>query len=386
MLNFDEIVKSLMDPKNPIFVSILIASVITVTIYWIFKYIINPSYEKFLEEKRNLELESARLMALFAELDPDPVIRIDSTGTIIENNVAAKEVFSVTDLKGKNICELLPSIFTNGIENVIYQTKTYTEQIDKKHYSILVRGNTDLKVAQIYFRDITGLKDYEKKLLNYQSKLKNLSEHLQSLIEEERIKIARGLHDGIGQNLSLMRIRLSKMMDESPNVDNIDNYSQLMSHLDEIIKEVRTISYSLRPKTLEEMGLWIALKTLINKVAKETGMSCEFNVVGQETRFDEKRELTIYRVIQESINNIAKHSKGTNFSVQIINSENILRIIISDNGVGFDVEKTFKEKSGMSSMGLLNIKERIESCSGNLKIDSNTNTGTMIVAQIPIEE
>jgi signal transduction histidine kinase len=382
----DQMLKSLLDPKNPIFISILIASIITVTIYWIFKYIINPSYKKFIEEKHNLELESARLMALFAELDPDPVIRIDPSGTIIETNKAAKEVFSITDLKGKNISELLPLISYKADEKIFNQTKIYTQQIANKHYSILLRGDTNLQLTQIYFRDITELKNYEEKLLDYQTKLKKLSDHLQSLIEEERIRIARGLHDGIGQCLSLMRIKLSRMMEDSTDMIHTQNYNTLIVNLDDIIKEVRTISYSLKPKTLEEMGLSIALKTLINKVANETGIHCDYNIVGEETRFNEKLEIMIYRVVQEAINNIVKHAKATHFSVQFIKSEKMLRIIISDNGNGFNVEEVLKKKSGMTSMGLLNMKERIESFNGNLKIESSTSIGTIIISEIPIIE
>lgn len=383
MTNFNEqIINALRDPQNPVYVSLLAVLVLFGTIYFFYKYGIIPLNEKFKKEKESIELKSAKMMALFAELDPDPVIRINNVGEILETNKAAHSVFENDTLIKKNIKDLLPFFSTDQNSLIKNETKTITQKIGEKYFSILYRGDENLNLAQIYFRDITELKKFEHTLLDYQIKLKNLSERLHEIIEEERQRISKGLHDGIGQSLSLLRIKLLKLQEESITQGHTSKFENLVLNLEEIISELKEITYSLKPKLLSETGLFLAVKSLIEKITQDTGIVGEINLSGNEIRLDEKLEISLFRIVQESVNNILKHSQATNFSVQLVYSSNIIRLIIADNGIGFDVNSVFK--NNLSGMGLVNIRERVENYNGIFKVESLTNNGTMLVAEIPI--
>ncbi|MEW6652004.1 MAG: PAS domain-containing sensor histidine kinase [Bacteroidota bacterium] len=383
MTNIDEqIINALSNPQNPIYVAFLAVLVLFGTTYFFYKYGISPLNEKFKREKESLELKSAKMMALFAELDPDPVIRINSFGEILGTNKAALAVFLDARLIGKNINEFLPVLLIEDYSCIKNETKTITQKIGEKYFSILYRGDATINLAQLYFRDITDLKKYEEALLNYQAKLKNLSDRLHNIIEDERKRISYGLHDGIGQSLSLLRIKLLKLQEKSKTVELSSYYEDMVLNLEDIINELKEITYSLKPKLLSETGLFLAAKSLIEKVSSETGIVGEVNISGKEVRFEEKLEISLFRIIQESINNILKHSKATYFSIQLIYSHKVFRLIIADNGIGFDVN--FVLKNNLTGMGLVNIRERVDSYNGILKIESHINKGTMFVAEVPL--
>ncbi len=383
----EDILKTFFEFRNPVYLTIFLIVGLFLFLFLVYRFLITPVYDKFKKEKESLELQSAKLTALFAELDPDPVLRIDPSGIIIETNYAARQVFKSKNLNGTNIKDLLPiknympALFQNS------RTQVLTQKINDRHYSILIRGNKEPKIAQIYFRDITEMVRYEDQLLNYQTKLRDLSEHLQDLIEVERKNIARGLHDGIGQTLSMMRIRLLKIMEGiSKEEPNFNNYKDILAFLDSIIRELKEISYSLMPRTLEEMGLGMALKQLVDKVSTELGISGEINAFGDELRMNSKMEISIFRIVQEAVNNIAKYSKADSFSVQLMISKSILRLIISDNGIGFDADRILSTKESSSGMGLINIRERVRNFDGQFKIETAPGKGTVLVIIIPIDQ
>ncbi len=384
MINFNEqIFNSLRDPQNPLYISLLAVIALFGTIYFFYKYGIIPINERFKKEKESLELKSAKMMALFAQLDPDPVIRLNQFGVILETNEATKLVFANSDIVGRKISDLIPTLRLPENSVITNETKTITQKIGNKYFSILYRGESSLNLAQLYFRDITELKNYEERLLNYQIKLKNLSEHLHDLIEEERRRISSGLHDGIGQSLSLLRINLLKLKEKSNNHSEFGSFEEMVLNLEDTIRELKEITYSLKPRLLEEMGLISAIRNLVNKVSKEAGINGELNAVGDEIRLEERLEVTIFRIVQEAVNNIIKYSKATEYSIQLIYDEASIRLIITDNGIGFDVNSILRGQG--PGMGLINMKERVESYSGNFKLDSFINNGTMLVAEIPIK-
>ena len=385
-MSLDDLIKSLFDPANPIYLSIFIVVGLFSLIYFINKNLINPSISKYKKEKENIELKSSKVMALFAQLDPDPLIRIDSTGTIIENNNAAQQILSTPNLKGKKINDVLPFINFSPVNDLKENySKLLTHKIDNRFFSVLYRSEPSLDIAHIYFHDITEIKTYQEKLIESQNKLRDLSDHLQDLIEQERQRVARGLHDGIGQSLSMLRIKLLRLSDTETNPAQRKNYQSLVDTLEDTIHELKNISYDLKPKMLEEMGLGFALKYLVDKVATETGLTTEVNVIGGENRLESKLEIYIYRIVQEAISNILKYSEATYFSIQLVISMQLLRLIISDNGKGFDILKvSSRNKPTLNGLGLINMRERVESYKGQLKIDSSAETGTMIVVEIPL--
>ncbi len=369
--------------NDPIFYSIFITIILFVLIYIIFRYVIFPLQKNYELEKKELELKNAQLMSLFAELDPDPVLRINLDGVIIFTNEAAKKLSPINLLEGKNVKEILPEIKFN-IKNFIEANKSrsFSHSINARYYSILFRGISSLNIAQIYFHDFTDKKKYERKLLHYNRRLKELSNNLQNNLEEERQRIARELHDSIGQNLLLMKLNLQNFENIFPRNDNgKNNYDDIIESLEKTIIELKSILFDLKPKILEEMGLGPALKSLCHKISNETKIKGSVNITGLDKRLNSKIEMSLFRIIQEALNNIVKHSNANEFNIQLIYNENLIRLMISDDGKGI-MKKDFNNIKGL---GLVNMRERIESLKGNFKIDSSPNNGTLLIFEIPKE-
>ncbi len=367
--------------NNPIFYSIFLVIVLLVLIYIFFKYVILPLQKNHELEKKELELKNTKLMSLFAELDPDPVLRINMEGIIILCNAAAQKLPGFNLPEGKHVSELLPRIKFNIADYILKdKSRSFSARFNGHYYSVLFRGISSLSIAQLYFHDYTEKKLYEKKLLHYNKRLKYLSSSLQDKLEGEKRRIAGGLHDSIGQNLLLMKLELQSLSDTIPLQDNND-IKKIIESLEKTIADLKVIILDLKPRILEEMGLIPALRTLCHRISAETGINGTVDVSGMEQRLDGKTEITIYRIIQEALNNIIKHSGASEFNIQLINTERLIRLMISDDGKGI-AEKDRKNTKGL---GLMNMRERIETMKGSFKIDSEIGRGTLLIFEIPKE-
>lgn len=373
-----EYLKYFLSPNNPILISLLFAVLVAVLVYFISKYIILPLNKKHQDEKHEIELKNSRLMALFAELDPDPIIRINSDGQILLSNQAAKKLFSLSDEPG-NIHSILPFLSTNEIRKGIESDNKFSDTIKmfENHYTVLFVGNSNLNIAQVYFRDIT-----KRKIL--EDRLKKLGNYLQEQIEEERNRIASELHDSIGQGLLLIKLRIQKIEQQLRSASGEKEFVQLDKILQDTISELKTIIYNLRPKILDELGLGPAITSLVNLVTDQSGIKGSLNIHNLNGRLDKRIELFTFRLAQETLNNIMKHSHAGEFNLIVQENPNNLRLIVSDNGTGFDL-KTVANQQELGGFGLLNMKERVESFGGEIKIDSTPGEGTVVMATIPIK-
>ncbi len=373
-----EYLKYFLSPNNPILFSILFVVLITILVYFISKYIILPLNKKHQIEKHELELKNSRLMALFAELDPDPIIRIDKTGKILLSNQAAKNLFT-SNPDSANIMVTLPFLTPDKIGTGIESDKKFSNTIKlyDNHYTVLFVGNSNLQIAQIYFRDIT-----KRKIL--EDRLKKLGHYLQEQIEEERTRIASELHDSIGQGLLLIKLRIQKIDEQLKEAYEDNEIRALDTILQVTIRELKTIIYNLRPKILDELGLGPAITSLVHVISEQSGIKGSLNINKLNGRLDKRLELFTFRLAQETLNNIIKHSDASEFNLILQENANNLRLIVSDNGKGFDLKSLTNEQE-FSGFGLLNMKERVESFGGELKIDSTPGEGTVVMATIPIK-
>lgn len=197
--------------------------------------------------------------------------------------------------------------------------------------------------------------------------------------EEERKRISKELHDGIGQQLSGVKMAFQKL---SRNLEIINpQFKQQMDQLSHIVSdsadEVRSISHQMMPKALVELGLIQALEDMLSKSLSINGIEYEFEHYGINDRLEEKVEVSIYRVAQELINNIIKHSGSTQVNLQLFKNAKKLVFIVEDNGKGW------KDTKG-EGHGLLNMKSRINSIKGELNLEPSPGSGTLATIRIPI--
>jgi len=204
--------------------------------------------------------------------------------------------------------------------------------------------------------------------------------------EEERERIARDLHDEIGQSITAIIMRCGALEQSFNCSEELRNsLGNIRSTASATMQNLRSIMLDLRPDVLDELGLSMAIRALIKERLTSAGIYCQFETNGLKTRLSPLIEITTYRVIQEAITNILKHSQATQATINLCLKPNFLIISIADNGLGFDHTHT-GNYVGMEGLGLRSMIERITILNGDLEIETALNAGTHIIVNIPLEE
>ncbi len=198
--------------------------------------------------------------------------------------------------------------------------------------------------------------------------------------EEERKRIAKDLHDGIGQTLSGIKLSLVTIVTKMPEEEVKVKLQSLSQTLDTACSDVRSISHQMMPRLLQEEGLIPAIGDMLEKSFRLSSISYNFEHYGMEGRVKENIEISLYRICQELINNIIKHSGATEVSVQLFRNGKNLVLLVEDNGKGF----AFQEKKS-SGIGLMNISSRVETVHGEFNLEPSPQSGTLATIRIPIE-
>lgn len=247
-------------------------------------------------------------------------------------------------------------------------------------------------------RDISAQKKAEQEIVNANLKLEELlkettkrkteleklSNDLVVVEERERKKFSRDLHDSLGQILTTLKINLDlSNASIQEDIQKSKAYIEESRNLvEEAVREVKQISYDLRPSVLDDFGLNAALRLQTSQFQKRVGIPTTLNLDLEDRRYDPSIETVLYRIVQEILTNIAKHSQATQVSIQLFKRNNILALTVSDNGIGFDMEKLSKREEQEAHFGLRNIQERVEFFGGKLYIDSAMGKGTEISVEI----
>lgn len=211
------------------------------------------------------------------------------------------------------------------------------------------------------------------KLRKERNDKKEFAEALIYAQEEERKRIARDLHDGIGQSLLMIKKQMEKTHDST--VEN-------QKLIGQTLEEVRHISRELHPIQLEKFGLTRALEDILNRVSESTDIFVSKDINIKSDKLDSKIELNIYRVVQESLNNIIKHSGANACKLEVIEHSGYIHCRVLDNGHGFDYELSLAKSK---SLGLQTMNERIANIGGTFSIEKNQPGGTVINFKVPVK-
>ena len=238
-------------------------------------------------------------------------------------------------------------------------------------------------------QDITEHRKAEQEVLDSREALRNLSARLMSTQETERRRVARELHDSIGQSLSAVKFMVERAISEQQDAgvpDQGNTLRTVVPVIQEAVEEVRRISMALRPTTLDDLGL-IATITWFSREFQTTypHMEVERLIEVEEFEIPEMLKTNIFRILQESMNNAAKHSQATRITVALRQVLGDIQLLVADNGVGFIPGKTPRHPSG-GGFGLVSMRERAELFRGSLILTSAPGEGTMIIAQWPLPE
>ena len=203
--------------------------------------------------------------------------------------------------------------------------------------------------------------------------------------EEERRRIAREIHDGLGQILTAVKFNLEILEDTlAGGSDERKRLEEVKNLLDNAMNEAREISYNLMPSVLDDFGLAPALQLFCEQFSTRRNIDVQFHAHGLARRLDPSIEIGLYRIAQEALNNVAKHAGATESTVQIIMHEEGIRMTIEDNGKGIAIRSQTVRRPGQEGMGLVSMRERAGSFNGILTIDSTPGKGTVVTAEIPL--
>jgi signal transduction histidine kinase len=226
----------------------------------------------------------------------------------------------------------------------------------------------------------------EAELKNSQEELKKFASHLHYIREEERIMLAREIHDELAQilialkiDMGLMKAKLSKWFLNVDEENFVANFNELYVKVDDTIKISRKIMSGLRSADMELNSLLDTMKQNLNDFQDKNNISCTFKTVLETINLNPKHAVTLLRVYQEALSNIVKHAKASSVNVSLKAESEQLILEIEDNGVGFD--QTVKTKS--DSYGVIGMKERVFLIDGKLLIKSELNKGTTVKIMIP---
>ena len=210
--------------------------------------------------------------------------------------------------------------------------------------------------------------------------LNQYSQNLITNIEAERQRLAMDIHDGLGQNLLTIRNNILRTLKQKGiSAKMQDTLDSLLDITTDTLEDTRAMSYNLRPPILNTMGLTVAIQTLTEKMRKSSALKIVLQMSNSIDGLVHKDlEINIYRILQESFNNVIKHAKASKIDLEIFQKNNFLEISFKDNGIGFD------QNSPLNGQGILGIKERISLLKGTLSIISDANTGTLLLIKIPI--
>ena len=237
--------------------------------------------------------------------------------------------------------------------------------------------------------DVTWRKISEEEIQKSREELRALASYLQSVREKERTAISRELHDELGQILTSIKMNLVMMGKElsnqlkGSNADYFENEISSMSELlDRSVKSVRKIITDLRPEVLVNLELIDALKWQVDEFNDKPGIKCTFNHNCAEIKFNNDITTAVFRIIQEALTNVRRHSNAKAVNIDMFCDENNLTLSIKDDGIGMTDFNDIKTKS----FGLLGIRERAIILGGNLKIISIPDEGTELVVNVPLKK
>jgi signal transduction histidine kinase len=262
------------------------------------------------------------------------------------------------------------------------QLKLQQAEITKKNYLL---WGLAVSIALLIF---AGISFYRKRQLQNKMSLQQAVMRQQDLAtraiinaeENERKRIAADLHDGVGQMMSAAKMNLSAFESEIPFKDEAQkiSFENLISLVDESCKEIRSVSHQMMPNALLKSGLASAVKEFLDRIDNRI-IKINLHAEGLQERLDSNTETVLYRVIQECVNNVIKHSGANKLDISLIKDADGISVTVEDNGRGFDTA----DKKKFEGIGLKNINSRVTFLKGTVDFDSSPGKGTLVAIHIP---
>jgi PAS domain S-box-containing protein len=273
------------------------------------------------------------------------------------------------------------------IEEIAYLTKT-GKQIPML-FSAAALKNKDKKIVAfvIIARDVTERKQAEEALRQSEQQLHFLSSQLLIAQEKERKRLSIELHDELGQSLMVVKLWLrsiqGSLREDQPELKR--DCDEMTVYINEISENIRRLSRDLSPSILVDLGLSVAIRSLVTSFTKRCNIENSLDIMDLDTKFSKEGQITVYRIVQECLTNIAKHAQATHVSVVIKEQDGHVYFCVQDNGKGFGVKKYLSNSAPAKGIGLAAMFEQVRMLGGSLDIWSQEAVGTKITFTLPLD-
>jgi PAS domain S-box-containing protein len=350
-------------------------------------------------ERRQEQIETAEQAALL-ELTQDSVFVIDMEAKILFWSRGAEAMFGYSKCYaiGKTSHQLLCTEFPQPLAEIREELMRVGHwegdlvKTGRDGRRIVVSGRWALQWGKrdqaprvlVISSDITERKRGEESLVLQREQLRALAERLQTVREEDRKRVARDLHDQIGQILTSIKMDLTWMTRHLPKSENevLDRITESIQSINDGVKSVRTICSGLRPGILDDLGLAAAIEWQASEFASRNGVHCEVSVPPVDLHLDGDRATATFRIFQECLTNVIRHAEAKSVRVALCQEDENILLVVEDDGIGF-IETDLSNSLG--SLGLLGMKERAQFCGGDVQISSAPGTGTTVTVRVPVD-
>jgi PAS domain S-box-containing protein len=349
-------------------------------------------------------LDEARMMAII-RASADAIITIDEAHRIVIFNPMAERVFGVSAMEaiGAPLDRFIPERFRTvhrkhveqfgvtgvserqmGKQRVLFGVRENGEEFPIEASISQIRDGTG-KLYTVMLRDITERMNAENALKRSREELRELSANLQNVREEEKTRIARELHDDLGQQLTALKMDLSSVehsLGQQPQNTPPEVPTRLAAMrrlIDATVASVRRIAADLRPVMLDDLGLVPAIEWLANDFATRYGIEVERRIAPGDTAFTRTGATTLFRIVQEALTNVARHAHATRVTIALVIDSEQCTLRIADNGRGAG-----EQREHSKSFGLLGIRERVHMLGGTVAIETSERQGFAITALFPL--
>lgn len=342
------------------------------------------------ELEEQVRKKTAELLIVFERVS-DGFMAFDKTGNITYVNKKAAELNQLRpeDLVGKNFWKLFPSATGNEFGENFHRAIRTQQNIHFEMFSPSLQlwiecymyPSTD--GLSFFFRDITENRKAKETISRSNEELRQLASHLQNIREEERAAIAREIHDELGQQLTGIKMDLdwiSRKWDKPEEDIRLQKIKDTLGLLDHTIKTVRRIATELRPSVLDDLGLIAAIEWQSQEFQRRSGINVVFRSSLGEFNFEPAVGIGLFRICQESLTNVARHSEARNVWIDLDWADENLVLSIRDDGQGLA-----GRDEGKKTLGLLGMKERALMMGGRLELRSEQGAGLTLEAIIPIK-
>jgi PAS domain S-box-containing protein len=384
---------------------------------FLFFYLINP-------QLRRLEESVTRHQDILA-MAPEGVMVTSAAGILLSMNSAAEQLFGypAADVIGQHVTLLLPTPShpgDQGVQETIGQHRdgtmlpleisTSTTRLSDQQVCIRMLRNTskrqqaeealqqsssrlerwaeertsELRQAHKQLqKEVLDRLHMQAALRTSQDRFRDLAAHLQTLQEAERRRIAREIHDELGQGLAGLNMDVSWLARhlETPPEEQQRHLQAMATHLATLIDAVRRINLALRPGVVDDLGLVAALEAQLQDTKRRSGLMYDFSVDPEDLTLDPERATAVFRIFQAALTNVLRHAKATAVTVGVRQQTNAIVLEVADNGCGITPEHI----ADPNSLGLIGMRERAHLWGGSVTFDSQPHVGTTVRVQLPLD-